>query len=266
MKGAVIRSLLTVHSSRKTLHSNQNNILQVKTNQQSKTKILAIIPARGGSKGVPGKNIKHLGGKPLLAYTVEVAKQSKLINRLIVSSEDEDIIKVARDLGVEVPFKRPEHLAGDQSGSVEVVKHAVEYVEEKGEYYDAVLLLQVTSPFREDGFIDRAIEKFIKSQADALVSVLPVPQEYNPHWVFETDKYDNLKISTGEEEIIKRRQDLPKTFFRDGSIYITKKEYIKKGSFFGKKLTYIESKPEFYVNIDTIEDWEKAEEMIRKIR
>lgn len=264
MKGAV--NPFTPHGSHKALHFNENNILQVKTNQQSNTKILAIIPARGGSKGMPGKNIKHLGGKPLLAYTVEAAKQSKLINRLIVSSEDEDIIEVARNLGVEVPFKRPEHLAEDQSGSVEVVQHAVEYMEEQGEYYDAVLLLQVTSPFREEGFIDKAIEKFIKSQADALVSVLPVPQEYNPHWVFEADKYDNLKISTGEEEIIKRRQDLPRAFFREGSIYITKTECIKNGSFFGQKLTYIESNPELYVNIDTMEDWEKAKEMIRKIR
>ncbi|NEV93936.1 acylneuraminate cytidylyltransferase family protein [Psychroflexus sp. YR1-1] len=234
-------------------------------NHQPPPKILGIIPARGGSKGVPGKNIKDLGGKPLLAYTVESAKQSKLINRLIVSSENENIIKVARNLGVEVPFKRPENLAADQSGSVEVVQHAVEYMEDQGEYYDTVLLLQVTSPFREDGFIGRAIEKFIKSEADALVSVLPVPQEYNPHWVFEADEQDNLKISTGEEGIIKRRQDLPKAFFRDGSIYITKTDVIKKGSFFGNKLTYIESNPELYVNIDTMEDWEKAVMMVKKI-
>ncbi|SDH03544.1 acylneuraminate cytidylyltransferase family protein [Psychroflexus sediminis] len=235
-------------------------------NQQPRTRILAIIPARGGSKGVPRKNIKELGGKPLLAYTVEAAQKSKLIDRLILSSEDEEIMEVAKSLGVEVPFKRPEQLAKDQSGSMGVVQHAVEVLEQQGDVYDAVILLQVTSPFREEGFIDQAIEKFIKSESDGLVSVLPVPHEFNPHWVFETDKNDELKIATGDEEIIKRRQDLPKAFFRDGSIYITKTECIKKGSFFGKKLTYIESNPDLYVNIDTMKDWEKATNTLEKIK
>lgn len=228
----------------------------------SSPKILAIIPARGGSKGVPRKNIKELGGKPLLAYTVEAAQKSKLIDRLILSSEDKEIIEVANSLGVEVPFKRPEKLAKDQSGSMGVVQHAVEVLEQQGEVYDAVILLQVTSPFREEGLIDQAIEKFIKSEADALVSVLPVPHEYNPHWVFETDNNDNLNIATGEKQIIKRRQDLPQAYFRDGSIYITKTKCIKQGSFFGEHLTYIESNPKMYVNIDTMEDWKKAEEMV----
>ncbi|SEA54894.1 acylneuraminate cytidylyltransferase family protein [Psychroflexus halocasei] len=225
-------------------------------------KILAIIPARGGSKGVPGKNIKELGGKPLLAYTVDSVKESRLIDKFILSSEDEEIIKIARDLGVEVPFVRPESLAQDQSGSIGVVQHAVDYFEKKGEFFDAVILLQVTSPFREKVFIDQAIKKFIKSDADALVSVLPVPHEYNPHWVFEENEKGDLKIATGESEIIKRRQDLPNAYFRDGSIYLTKTEFIKKGSFFGEKLSFIESNPETYVNIDTLTDWEKAEKML----
>jgi N-acylneuraminate cytidylyltransferase len=241
------------------------NLEPATINQQPRTKILAIIPARGGSKGVPRKNIKDLGGKPLLAYTVEAAKKSKLIDRLIVSSEDEEIIEVAKSLGVEVPFKRPVQLAQDQSGSIGVVQHAVEWLERKGDVYDAILLLQVTSPFREEGFIDKAIQKFNKSGADALVSVLPVPHEYNPHWVFESDDNDQLHIATGEDEIIKRRQDLPKAFFRDGSIYITKTECIKNGGFFGKKLTYIESNPDLYVNIDMMEDWKKAEAILQNI-
>ena len=230
---------------------------------EGKIKILAIIPARGGSKGVPRKNIKNLGGKPLLAYTVESAQSSNFIDRLIVSTDDEEIMNVAKSLEVEVPFKRPKELAQDQSGSIGVVKHAVNYFEKRGEYFDAVLLLQVTSPFREQGFIDQAIEKFINSGADALVSVLPVPHEYNPHWIFEAGENDYLKIATGDEEIIKRRQDLPKAFYRDGSIYITKTEVIKEGSFFGNKLTYIESNPTQYVNIDTVKDWEKAEEILK---
>ncbi|RRO22858.1 acylneuraminate cytidylyltransferase family protein [Flavobacteriaceae bacterium 14752] len=228
----------------------------------SSLRTLAIIPARGGSKGVPRKNIKTLGEKPLLAYTVESAKHSKFINRLILSSEDDEIIKVAKNLNLEVPFKRPESLAKDQSGSIGVVQHAIEFFENQGEFFDAVILLQVTSPFREPNFIDKAIQKFKTSNSDALVSVLPVPHEYNPHWVFKPDSKGYLQIATGESQIIKRRQDLPEAYFRDGSIYITKTKFIKQGSFFGEKLSFIKSDPATYVNIDTLEDWRKAENIL----
>lgn len=229
-------------------------------------KILGIIPARGGSKGVPDKNIKVLDGKPLLAYTVEAAKNSKLIDRVVLSSNDDEIIEIAKNLNLEVPFKRPDLLAQDNSGSLEVVQYAVDYFEKNNKFYDAVLLLQPTSPFREKGFIDEAIQKFINSKADALVSVLPVPHQYNPHWVFEEDQVGYLKISTGETQIVKRRQELPPAYFRDGSIYITKTGIIKEGSFYGGKLTYIKSNPELYVNIDSIEDWNKAEKLAKTFK
>lgn len=227
------------------------------------SKILAIIPARGGSKGIPGKNIKLLGGKPLLSYTVEAAKKSNLITKLVLSSDDDKIIDIARSLNIEVPFKRPQHLATSHTGSLEVVKHVVKFFEEQGQFYDAVLLLQPTTPFREKDVIDQAILKFSHSKADALVSVLKVPHPYNPHWVFEENQQGYLYISTGESQIIKRRQDLPTTYFRDGSIYITKTEIIKKGSFFGEKLIYIKSNPNFYVNIDSEKDWESAEKILK---
>lgn len=231
-----------------------------------KTKILAIIPARGGSKGVILKNIKPLAGKPLINYTIESAQQSQLIDRLILSSEDDNIIEVAKKSGVEIPFKRPEHLAGDNSSSLEVVQHAINFYEKKNLYFDAVLLLQPTTPFREKGFMDKAIKKFLKGNYDALVSVRTVPHQYNPHWVLEPDKNDYLKISTGEDKMIKRRQDLPKAFYRDGSIYITKTEIIKKGSLYGKTLGYIQSESDIYINIDTVKDWEKAEIMVKDFK
>lgn len=231
-----------------------------------KPKILAIIPARGGSKGVAFKNIKLLAGKPLLNYTIESAQQSQLIDRLILSSEDDNIIEVAKKSGVEIPFKRPDHLAGDNSSSLEVVQHAINFYEKKNLYFDAVLLLQPTTPFREKGFIDKTIEKFLKGNYDALVSVRTVPHQYNPHWVLEPDKNDYLKISTGDDKMIKRRQDLPKAFFRDGSIYITKTEIIKKGSLYGKALGYIQSESDIYINIDTVKDWEKAEIMVKDFK
>ncbi len=227
-------------------------------------KILAIIPARGGSKGVPGKNTKLLNGKPLLAYTSEIALQSNYLTEVIVSTEDTQIIEVAQSLGINVPFVRPMALAQDHTPTIDVLIHALQWYENQAIFFDAVCLLQVTSPFRTVEFIDKSIEKFIKSGCDSLVSVQRVPHEYNPHWTFEVNAEGNLKIATGETEIIPRRQDLSIAYHRDGSLYITKTEVLlQQHSLYGKSIAYIESEPDFYVNIDTIQDWEKAEEMIQ---
>ena len=231
----------------------------------NKKKILAIIPARGGSKGIPGKNIKKLAGQPLISYTINSAKQSKCINKFIVSSDSPEIISICKTLGVEAPFKRPSELAEDNTGSLEVVKHALDFYEKREQYFDAVLLLQPTTPFREKGFIDKAIKAFFNNQCDSLVSVLPVPHKYNPHWVYEPNEKGYLKISTGETKIVKQRQELPKAFFRDGSIYLTKTEIIKQGSLYGDKISYLESNPEFYVNIDTSQDWEEAKRVLKQM-
>ncbi len=226
-------------------------------------KVLGIIPARGGSKGVPNKNIKLLVEKPLLQYTSEIVLQSKYLTKVILSSDSDEIINVGKQLGLDVPFKRPDHLATDESPTIDTIIHALEYFKSKGIEFDAVCLLQVTSPFRTSGFLDAAIEKFILKNTDSLISVLEVPHEYNPHWVFEKNNEENLKISTGESEIISRRQELPKSYFRDGSIYLTKVDVIlNQKSLYGNSISYIESSKETYVNIDTMEDWKKAEEMI----
>lgn len=225
-------------------------------------RILAIIPARGGSKGVPRKNIRLLGGKPLLQYTAEIALSSKHLDKVILSSDDNEIINIGKELGLEVPFKRPAVLAEDKSSSLSVIEHALEFFKAKGEVYDAVCLLQVTCPFRTVTFLDVAIEKFKSSETDSLVSVLEVPHEYNPHWTFKTNDLGNLRLATGEKEIISRRQELPKAYHRDGSIYITKsKVLLEKKSLYGNSIAYIESAKEDYVNIDTMEDWKKAELM-----
>ena len=228
-------------------------------------KILTIIPARGGSKGVPGKNIKLLNGKPLLAYTSEIALQSKHLTEVIVSTENEQIIEVAKSLGIKVPFIRPMALAQDNTPTIDAIIHALHWYENKNIFFDAVCLLQITSPFRTLEFLDKAIEKFIESDCDSLVSVQRVPHEYNPHWVFEPDENGMLQIATGETDIIKRRQELPQAFFRDGAIYLTKIESIKNGTFYGEKLGYIESNPNLYVNIDTMEDWLQAEQIVPTI-
>lgn len=227
-------------------------------------KILGLIPARGGSKSIPGKNIKDLNGKPLLQYTVEAAKNSKYISKLIVSSDDDNIISVAKQLGIEVPFVRPKELAEDTSPTLGVIQHALKFYRSKNITFDAVCLLQVTSPFKTSEFIDKAIQKFVNSSSDALVSVQEVPHQYNPHWTFKEDENGNLKLTTGERQIISRRQDLPKVYHRDGLIYITKtKVLLEENSLYGSSLSYMKSPIECGVNIDTMFDWKRAEEFLK---
>lgn len=227
-------------------------------------RIVAIIPARGGSKGVPGKNIKLLNGKPLLEYTSEIALKSKYLTEIILSTEDDVITEVGKGLGLKIPFKRPAELALDTTPTIDVIIHALEWYKKQNIFFDAVCLLQVTSPFRTVDFLDKAVEKFIEKDADSLVSVQQVPHEYNPHWTFEENDQGNLKIATGEIEIIKRRQELPIAYHRDGSIYIVKTNVVlEQHSLYGNSTAFIESEPNHYVNIDTLEDWKKAEEMIQ---
>lgn len=225
-------------------------------------RVLGIIPARGGSKGIPGKNIRLLNGKPLLAYTFEAAKKAKNITRLVLNTDDEEIARVGMQLGLVLPFLRPSELAQDNTPTLPVVQHMIAELEKENEYFDAVCLLQTTSPFRAEGMIDAAIEKFIQSGADSLVSVQLVPHEYNPHWVFEPNEEGMLKIATGESEIIGRRQDLPEAFIRDGALYITRTEVLKQGSLYGDTTAYYLHTPPFHVNLDTENDWKEAERLL----
>lgn len=223
-------------------------------------KILGIITARGGSKGIPGKNIKLLGGMPLLSYVANDALSSKSIARIVISTDDPEIAKVAKSLGIEVPFMRPAELAQDHTPSIAVIKHCIEFFLEKGEQFDAICLLQPTSPFKPVGFIDECSEEFIRSKADCLISVLPVPHHINPHWVFEEDNSGLLKIATGENALIPRRQELPPAYYRDGSVYLFKVDNIlKENTIVHGDISFKISDEAYYCNLDTIDDWKKAE-------
>ena len=229
-------------------------------------RVLGLIPARGGSKGVPGKNGKILDGKPLLVYTIEAALASEKLTDVVFSSEDTSLIQLAKAAGAAVPFIRPSLLATDSAGSIDVVLHALTELKKLGKEYDAVCLLQATNPFRTADFIDKAINTFEQANCDALVSVLPVPHEYNPHWVYKENERGDLALVTGEKEIIKRRQDLPPAYHRDGAIYITSTEIlIRQKSFYGNSLSYILSDPQRHINIDTREDWDAAITLAKKL-
>ncbi len=227
-------------------------------------RILGLIPARGGSKGVPGKNIKLLGGKPLLQYSVEAALASSL-NVTILSTEDEAIAACGRQSGVIVPFMRPSELAQDHSPTLAVIRHALFFLEDEGEHFDAVCLLQPTSPFRRSGLIDACINQFVLENADTLITVRQVPHEYNPHWVFEKNMDNSLRVSTGDETIIPRRQELPSAWHRDGQVYIVATYVLKeKNSLWGKRIVGFDNHQSPNINIDTPEDWEKAENYLAK--
>lgn len=182
--------------------------------------VLAIIPARGGSKGVPRKNIRLLASKPLLAWSIEEAKKSKYIDRLILSSEDEEIIKVSKEFGCEAPFLRPKELASDITPSSDVILHAIEWLEiNQNQKFDIFILLQPTSPFRNSDQIDIALENFTSNpQTKCLVSVKVV--EENPYWMKILDYNHYLKNMTLGKVTFTRRQELPKIYILNGAIYI----------------------------------------------
>ena len=227
-------------------------------------KVLGLIPARGGSKGVPRKNIKLLGEKPLIQYTIDAALASGVIDELMVSTEDIEIAEVARQGGAETPFLRPPNLACDESPTIETIIHVLDEYQKLGKNFDIVCLLQATNPLRSADTIRKSIEKFKVIDADSLLSVREVPHEFNPHWTFKkSNNSDLLHISTGAKDIIPRRQELPKAFYRDGAIYLAKsKVIIEQKSLYGERISYINLEGKPHVNIDTMKDWELAEQLI----
>lgn len=216
-------------------------------------KILGIIPARGGSKGIPKKNIKLLNGKPLIAYTIEAALASNL-DRVIVSTDCKEIAKVSKEYGAEV-LMRAIHLAEDNTPTLPVLQDVVTKLDEK---FDAVMTLQPTSPLRMIEDINKSIEIFSSdSEADSLVSVVEVPHNYMPEKLMSFDG----KYLTGNREV-KRRQEISTMYARNGAaIYITKTEKLGEYIFGGKILPYFMSKINSF-DIDDIEDWEIVERLI----
>ncbi|ATW25676.1 cytidylyltransferase domain-containing protein [Candidatus Formimonas warabiya] len=209
-------------------------------------KILGLIPARGGSKGVPRKNIRHVAGKPLIAWTIEEAKKSKYIDRLILSSEDEEIIKVAKTLGCEVPFVRPAELARDETPGIDPVLHALKFLPG----YDYIVLLQPTSPLRSVLDIDGCLENCVFHNANACVSVSEV--EKSPYWMYEIDANCCLKPIIKMEKPFTRRQDLPRVFALNGAVYVARIEWLLgKKSFLSEETTAFIMPRERSFDIDT---------------
>lgn len=225
-------------------------------------KILVIIPARGGSKGIPHKNIKELAGRPLIQYTIDVARGVAEDKDICVSTDDPEIIKCVEDYGLKVPFVRPAELATDKAGTYEVLLHALDFYEKHGKKYDMVLLLQNTSPFRTIDQVRGALAQY-RSDIDMVVSVKETSA--NPYYnCFEEDERGYLHISKGNGQFI-RRQDVPKAYEYNGAIYVINPISLKKMPLgkFTKRVKYVMDDLHS-VDLDNMIDWKFAEFIIKE--
>ncbi|GAB4315059.1 MAG: acylneuraminate cytidylyltransferase family protein [Promethearchaeota archaeon] len=229
-------------------------------------KFLGLVPARGGSKRIPRKNVKLLAGKPLVAHTLDAARRSKLLDRTVVSTEDEAVAAVCRSLGAEVPFMRPAKLATDEASSVDVVVHALKFLEETEGYRpDYVVLLQPTSPLRTSDDVDAAIELVMADPAaDSLVSVVEVPHNFHPDKIMRLEgRY--LRGLAGSNRIVDRHQ-LDRVYARNGAaIYISRAKLVLEGRrLLGERVVPYFMPRERSVDLDDEFDWAVAECLFKR--
>jgi CMP-N,N'-diacetyllegionaminic acid synthase len=221
--------------------------------------VLAIIPARGGSKGIPRKNIKCLAGKPLIGWSIDAAKQASCVDRLIVSTDNEEIRAVAGQLGADVPFMRPAELAADNTPGISPVLHAIEQLPG----YDWVLLLQPTSPFRTHADIEAIWQLCLDRNSPSAVSVTEVSK--HPCWMYQSDAEKRLQPLIQGKSDMARRQDLPPVYGLNGALYLARTEWLlKQGRFIGPETLGYIMPPERSVDLDTPYDWRWAEFLMER--
>jgi CMP-N,N'-diacetyllegionaminic acid synthase len=223
-----------------------------------KIKTLALIPARGGSKGIPRKNIKQIAGKPLIAWTIEAALRSSLLDIVVVSTDDPEIAEVARQAGAQVPFIRPSILAQDDTPGIDAVLHALDQLPQ----YDSVLLLQPTSPLRTTEDIDACLHLAFERNAQSVVSVSE--PETHPYWTYRLTKSQTLEPMIDAVPVA-RRQDLPTVMALNGAMYFADVKWLRSsGGFMGPEtLAYVMTR-ERSIDLDTALDWKLAELLLKE--
>jgi N-acylneuraminate cytidylyltransferase len=231
--------------------------------------VLAVVPARGGSKGLPRKNIRRFAGYPLLAYSIAAALQSSTVDRVVVSTDDQEIAEIARAYGAEIPFLRPEHLAMDETPDLPVFEHALEWLRREEAYKpDIVVQLRPTSPVRPPDCVDRAVQELLSDdQANSVRGVVPSGQ--NPYKMWYMDDSGRLRsIMSGEydEPYNMPRQKLPATYWQTGHIDAIRVETIlEQGSMTGEIVLPLVLDSRYTIDIDTDRDWKNAEQMIASL-
>lgn len=232
----------------------------------NRSEVLAIIPARGGSKGIPRKNIKYFAGHPLVAWSIAAARQADLVTRVIVSTDDEEIASVSRQHGAETPFRRPSELSADLSVDYPLFEHALKWLKENEGYQpDIVVQLRPTSPIRQKGLVNQAIQQLISHpEADSVRGVIPSGQNPYKMWQMAGDHMiPLLQVKGIAEPYNAPRQLLPATYWQTGHVdAIRVSTILEKRSLSGNVILPIHIDPSFTVDIDSLRDWDRAEWLV----
>lgn len=226
-------------------------------------KIVTIIPARGGSKSLPKKNIRLLNNKPLLCYSIEYSKKSNIVNKTIVTTDSQEIACIAKSCGAEVPFLRPSVHAQDDTRDYAFMRHALDYFESIGEIYDIYVLLRPTSPLRPEGLIEKAIEILENNPTATSIRSIAKIKEH-PYRAWEINKNGSMKgyVKNIEEAYNIPRQELPEIYFQTGDIEVIRRETILKGNISGDNVYPLIINHGEMVDIDEVSDFKKAEEKL----
>jgi CMP-N,N'-diacetyllegionaminic acid synthase len=224
--------------------------------------VLGIVPARAGSKGIPGKNLRELAGRPVLQYAADSARAADVFDRLILSTDSEPLAKLGREIGLEVPFIRPKELAADDTPMLPVLKHTVHYVEDQGWHPDIVVLLQPSSPLRKPEHIIRAVKMLKSGNCDSVVSVMEIPSMFAPQKALRVEA-GILSFWSPEGDSITRRQQVEPTYAREGTVYAVWRDVLmEKDSIYGERCLPLVLSAEESLNLDTLDDWDHAEEKL----
>ena len=235
-----------------------------------KKRTLAIIPARGGSKGIPRKNIKPFLGKPLIEYTIKLALSCSEIDKVLVTTEDDEIAQISKEAGAEVPFKRPDELAQDNSPTLPVLRHAIQFLENQGEYYENVILLEPTAPLRTKKLILDTIKALEDPESETVVSARKYDVDFSDILKADENNFLNTFLDT---ETTFRRQDTKDIYIMDGSVYGVKRNILMDETLVmlnpykerpNLKTKLVISDPKLSVEIDNEEHWEYAEFLYQK--
>jgi CMP-N,N'-diacetyllegionaminic acid synthase len=226
-------------------------------------KVLGVIPARGGSKGIPGKNLRLVAGRPLLAYTADAARNSKRLDRVVLSTDDPSIAEAGQTLGLDVPFLRPRELAGDDTPMMPVLRHAFAEMTARGFAADAIVLLQPTSPLRRAEHVDSAIDLLERTGADSVVTVIEVPHQFSPASVVRLEGDKLFPYEQGP--VVTRRQDKPRVYARNGpAVLALRPQVLERSSFYEGDCRGLIMDAAESVDVDTAWDLEMVEFLLAR--
>lgn len=225
-------------------------------------KVLGLIPARGGSKGIPNKNLRELAGKPLIAYASDAARASNVLDRLVLSTDSVAIAELGRNNGIEVPFTRPTEFAEDETPMLKVAQHAVVELDKSGWRADAIVILQPTSPLRKPECIRQAVQWLKEGKADSVASVVEIPDLFSPQKAMKVEE-GYLRFWSADGQAVTRRQQVTAAYAREGTVYACLREVLmEQNTLYGKRCLPLVVSQDEALSLDTPNDWARAESLL----